>query len=114
MPRRCSTSLCPPILTALDLATYSEVARIKVGKYPQRMAAVAGNPIPENMVVAALDDVDGVDLHVTEMLDGCRRRGRSLAERLARVEPLGAQPDLAGLGLGQGDGFIGAGHRAAI
>ena len=77
-------------------------------------AAVVGNPAPENMVVAALDDVDGVDLHITEMFDRGRRRGRPVAERRARVQPLGAQPDPAGLGFGQGMGFVGAGHRAAI
>ena len=77
-------------------------------------APVVGNPVPENVVVAALDDVDGVDLHIAEMLDRGRRRLRPLAERRRRVEPLGAQPDPAGLGLGQGTGCNGAGHRAAM
>ena len=77
-------------------------------------AAIVGNPAPENMVVAALDDVDGVDLHVAEMFDRGRGCIRPAAKRRAHVEPLGAQPDPAGFGLGQGTGFIGAGHGAAI
>ena len=40
----------------------------------QVRAPVVGNPGPENMVMAALDDIDGVDLHIAEMFD--RRRGR--------------------------------------
>ena len=80
----------------------------------QVRAPVFGNAAPENMVVAALDHVDGVDLHVAEMFDGRRRRVRPLTERRPGVEPLGAQPDVPGRGLGQGNGFIGAGHRAAM
>ena len=60
------------------------------------------------MVVAALDDVDGVDLHITEMFDGSTCRLRPFSEWRLR-EPLGAQPDAPGRGLGQGKGFIGAG-----
>ena len=77
-------------------------------------AAVVGNPVPEDMVVAALDDVDGVDLHVTQMFDRGHRRLRPVAERRARVEPLGAQPDGSSFCLGQGMEFIAAGHRAAM
>ena len=44
-------------------------------------AAIVGNAGPENVVVAALDDIDGVDLHVAEMLDRSARRLRPLAER---------------------------------
>ena len=66
------------------------------------------------MMVAALDDVDGVDLHIAEMLDRGGRRLRPFAERRLDVEPLGAQPDAAGLSLGQGMGFGGAGHCAAM
>ena len=81
---------------------------------PQIGAAVVGNPVPQNMVVAALDHVDGVDLHIAEMLDRGGGRLRPLAERRGYVEPLGAQPDPAGLGLAQGVGFNMAGHRAAM
>ncbi len=66
------------------------------------------------MMVAALDHVDGVDLHVAEMFDRGGHRLRPLAERRRGVEPLGAQPDPAGLGLAQGMGGNGAGHRAAM
>ena len=66
------------------------------------------------MMVAALDDVDGVDLHIAEMVDRGRRRRRPPAEWRRGVEPLGAQPDPAGLGLAQGMGVSGAGHRAAM
>jgi hypothetical protein len=38
----------------------------------------------------------------------------SIAERRARIEPLGAQPDAPGRGLGQGNGLIGTGHRPAM
>ena len=81
---------------------------------PQIGAAVGGNAATENMVVAALDHVDGVDLHIAEMLDRRRRRLRPVAERRWRIEPLGAQPDAPGFGLGQGMGFSRAGHRAAM
>ena len=75
-------------------------------------APVAGNAGPQNVVVATFDDVNGVDLHVAELLHRSRRCRRPLAERRQRVEPLGAQPDPPGRGLGQGMGSIGAEHRA--
>ena len=66
-------------------------------------------------MVAALDDVDGVDLHIAEMLDRSRDRLRPVAERLGRIEPLGTQPDAAGLRPSiRGMGFGRAGHRAAM
>jgi hypothetical protein len=40
------------------------------------------------MVMGALDDVDRIDLHVTEVLYGGRGRERSCAEWGARIEPL--------------------------
>ncbi len=66
------------------------------------------------MVVAALDDVDGVDLHIAEMFNGGGGRLRALAERRRRVEPLGAEPDPPGLGPGQGMRFTRLGHRARM
>ena len=80
----------------------------------QIRAPVVGDTGPENMMVAAFDDVDGVDLHIAQMPDRGGRRLRPLAERRRGVEPLGAQPELPGRGLGQGMGFIGAEHRAAM
>ena len=81
---------------------------------PQIRAAIVGNAAPQNVVVAALDHVDGVDLHIAEMLDRGGGGLRPLAEWRRCVEPLGAQPDPAGLGLAQGMGRNGAGHRAAM
>jgi hypothetical protein len=77
-------------------------------------APIFGDPSPENMVMAALDDVDGVDLHIAEMFNGGGGRLRALAERPRRVEPLGAEPDPPGLGPGQGMRFTRGGHRARM
>ena len=65
-------------------------------------------------MMAALDDVDGVDLHIAEMVHRRRHRLRSGAERLVGIQPLGMQPDSPGFGFGQGAGFSRAGHRAAM
>ena len=81
---------------------------------PQVRAAIIGDAAEENVVMAALDHVDGVDLHIAEMLHRGGGGRRPLAERIRRVEPLGAQPDSAGLGLGQGIGRNRAGHRPAM
>ena len=43
------------------------------------------------MVMAALDDVDGVDLHITQMFHRRSGRLRPLSERRRGVEPLRAQ-----------------------
>ena len=51
----------------------------------------------QDVVVRALDDVDGVDLHITQVLDSATGGVGAAAEGLARVEPLGAQPEPAGL-----------------
>jgi hypothetical protein len=63
------------------------------------------------VVVAALDDVDGVDLHIAQMFHRSRRRLWPLAERRRHIKPLRALPDAPGFGLGHGKGTIGAGHR---
>lgn len=44
-------------------------------------------------MMRALDDEDRIDLDVAQMLDGALRRGGAGAERLALVEPLGAEPE---------------------
>jgi hypothetical protein len=76
------------------------------------LAPVSGNARIEDVVMAALDHVDGVDLHVAQMR---HRRGgclRPVAERRGAVEPLGAQPDESGVGFGEREGCLGrAGHR---
>ena len=62
----------------------------------QVLALVVGNPRVEDLVVAALDDVDGVDLHVAQVLDRGPGRLRPVAKRRGFVEPLRAQPDASG------------------
>src|SRR3954466_3349490 len=64
------------------------------------LATIVGNACKEDMVVAALDDVDRVDLHIAEMLDCRGGRGRSAAKGCRTVELLSAKPDSPGLGLG--------------
>jgi len=56
---------------------------------PQIRAAISGNTVPQNVVMAALDDVDRVDLHIAKMVDGGGDRLRSISERSRRVELLG-------------------------
>ena len=80
----------------------------------QVRAGITRDAAIENVMMAALDDVNGVDLHIAEMVHRRRHRLRSGPERLVRIEPLGVQPDSPGLGLGQGAGFSRAGHRAAM
>ena len=80
----------------------------------QIRAPIIGNAIPEDVMMAALDHMNGVDLHITEMLDRGLRGLRAVAERRLGIEPLGAQPDRSGCGLGQSYRLIGRRHRAAI
>ena len=71
----------------------------------QMPAPVGRDARPQDMVVAPLDDVDGVDLHIAEMFDR-RAGGRgAIAERRRRGELLGVQPDALGVRPGQGMGF---------
>jgi FKBP-type peptidyl-prolyl cis-trans isomerase FkpA len=55
------------------------------------------------VVVAAFDDVDGVDLDVAQMRHGGRGGLRASAERFRCLQPLGMKPDAAGLGGADGD-----------
>ena len=80
----------------------------------QIRAAIFGDTGPQNMVVTALDDVDGVNLHVAEMLHRSRTACGPSPNGGGGIEPLGAQPDVPGRGLGQGMECFGAGHRAAM
>ena len=64
---------------------------------PQIGAAIIGNAGIEDVVMAALDHVDGVDLHIAEMGDCIRDRDRAGPERRRRIEPLGSNPDTPGL-----------------
>ena len=52
----------------------------------EMFAPIGGNPRPQDMMVAALDNIDGVDLHIAEMLDRRRRRLRRVAE--GRRQPI--------------------------
>jgi len=51
-------------------------------------------------MMAALDDVDGVDLQVAQVRHCCRRGLRTGAEEFGGVQALGMQPDSARLGGG--------------
>ena len=68
----------------------------------QVLAPVLRNARVQDLVMASLDDVDRVDLHVTEVLDGGAHRPRAIAERRGLIEPLRAQPDAPGLEIAQG------------
>ena len=57
-------------------------------------------------MVAALDHVDGVDLHVAQVLDRVARCLGTVPERRWRIEALGVQPDVSGGGLGERDGLV--------
>jgi hypothetical protein len=48
------------------------------------------------------------------MIHRCGYGLRPVAKWLARIEPLGVQPDSPGLGFGQGTGIGRAGHRTAM
>jgi hypothetical protein len=65
------------------------------------------------MVVAALDDIDGIDLDIAEMANHGGGGVRSRSEGLSRIEPLRAQPDAPGLRLAQGKGYRGS-HAANL
>jgi hypothetical protein len=58
------------------------------------------------VVVTALDDMDRVDLYITEMFHGGQRRLRTGAERRAGIELLGVKPDASGSGLCNREGAL--------
>lgn len=83
-------------------------------RQPQVLAPVRRNARIEDVVMAALDHVDGVDLHVAEMPHRRGGRRRPIAERRGAVEPLGGEPDASGVGFGEREGGLGgAGHGRA-
>ena len=69
----------------------------------QVAALVIGNARIEDMVVASLDHVDGVDLHVAQMRDGRLNSFRPAAERRFDIEPLRLQPESPRLDAGDLD-----------
>src|SRR5258708_14774048 len=71
----------------------------------QMVALVSRNARVEDLVMAAFDHMDGVDLHIAQVLHRGTRRLGSLAKRRGFVESLGAQPDASGTGLGEREGL---------
>ena len=67
----------------------------------QMLALVRRDARVEDVVMAALDHMDGVDLYVAEVLDRGAGRLGSVTERRGLVEPLGAQPDASGVRLAE-------------
>ena len=59
-----------------------EHALVRALRLPEIGAVIGRDPGEEDMVMAALDHVDGVDLHIAEMIDGISHGRRALAERL--------------------------------
>jgi hypothetical protein len=70
------------------------VDRLRV---PQVGAAVGGNAGIEHVVVAALDDVDGVNLHIAQLLDRRLHCGGTCAEGRLDIELLRGKPEPARL-----------------
>src|SRR5215470_4902170 len=68
---------------------------------------VAGNAREEDVMMAALDHIDRVDLHVTQVLH--RRAGGlgTVAEWRFGLKPLRPQPDASGASLGERVGLLG-------
>src|SRR5262249_19171184 len=63
----------------------------------QMRARVTGDTAIEDMMVAAFDHIDRVDLHVAEMLDREPRGRVSVTEWRGDIAPLGMGPDGSGL-----------------
>src|SRR5262245_2429632 len=76
----------------------------------QMRTLVAGNAREEDVMMAALDHVDRVDLHVAQVLHRSASGRRTVAKRRGALEPLCPQPDVPGASLGERVGL--AGHRA--
>jgi len=63
----------------------------------QMFAPIGRNAGVEDVMVTALDDVDGVNLDITQVRHRGRRGLRTGAERFGSVQALGMQPDTPGL-----------------
>ena len=69
-----------------------------------QIAALIGRDAAEqDVVVAALDDVNRIDLHVAQMFDGGLRGFGAGTEGLALVEPLGVEPEATSQGQWNGE-----------
>ena len=69
----------------------------------QMLALIRRDACVEDVVMAALDDVDGVNLQIAQVRHCCRRGLRAGAEGFGGVQALGMQPDSARLGGGELD-----------
>ena len=67
-------------------------------------AGIGRDAAIENVVMAALDDVDGVDLHIAEMVHGGGNRLRPSAKRFAAYQAAGHAARFAGPRFWSGDG----------
>jgi len=63
----------------------------------QMLAPIRRDACIENVVMAAFDDVDGINLQVAKVRYRCRSGLRAGAEGFDRAQALGMQPDSAGL-----------------
>lgn len=70
------------------------------------LAPVRRDPGVEDVVVAALDDVDRIDLQVPQVGDGGRGGRGTGAEGLGSVQALRVQPEAARLGGGEMEGRL--------
>lgn len=61
---------------------------------------VRGHTRPEGVVVGAVDDGDGVDLDIAQLLDAALHGGLAGTEGRIGVQALGDEGDAAGLGDG--------------
>lgn len=78
-----------------------EDGAVGVVQLMEHVGVVIGDVGPEDVVVGALDDGDGVDLDVAEVFDGAEGGGFALAERCGAFgKALGAQGNQAGLSVG--------------
>ncbi len=80
----------------------------------EMFAAIGRNPRPEDVVVAAFDDVDRVDLDIAEMSDRGGRRLCTRTEGRRYVEPLRAKPDSPRFRLTQFQDSATSGHGVNI
>src|SRR3977135_3813371 len=71
----------------------------------QMVALVSGNAREEDLVMAAFDHIDGVDLHIAQVLHRGANRPGPVAKRRGFVEPLGAQPNTSGVGFSEREGL---------
>ena len=67
-------------------------------------AGIGRDAAIENVVMAALDDVDGVDLHIAEMVHGGGNRLRPSCQKVPASQAAGLAARFAGPRFWSGDG----------